>query len=182
MSQNTSPWQTLSSKIAYKTPHLEIQEDKVIQPDGSKGVYSMVKKLDAVFLIPQAKDGSIYLVREYRYPLGKEILNIPAGSIKPDQTPEEATHAELKEETALTAGKTEIIGEHYIAPGFSNIKHYVYLMSDLSGTPEVKNTDGDESIMEVVKVSQNELREMIKDGRIEGGSTLAALCIYFLKK
>lgn len=175
-------WQTLDSKIVYQNQWISLSEDKVILPGGKEGRYSFLKKYPGVFIIAQDKDNSIYLIKEYRYPIKKWIWQLPAGVVDPKRIITEAKR-ELLEETGLEAKKWTKIGSFFCAPGHETTYLYVILASDLK-TSDAKNAnqEDDESILEVKRFSQKEIIRMIQENKIECGLTLASLNIYFQYK
>lgn len=97
---------TVSSRQIYRNRWLSLKEDRILRADGSEGIYSVIEKADFVVVIPIEKD-DIYLVEQYRYPLGRRTTELPQGSweASPDAVPEEIARGELKEETGFSAGK-----------------------------------------------------------------------------
>ncbi len=155
-------------------------EDKVIRPDGKEGIYGFLEKPPGIFIIAYSdKNKSIYLLKQYRYPINRSIYEIPAGVTVTKNYLLEAKR-ELREETGLTAGKWERLGSFYVAAGHESTKIFVYLAGKLSGDISTyKNQDGDEAIQKIVQVKVKDLRKMILQGRIECGITLASLNLFF---
>jgi 8-oxo-dGTP pyrophosphatase MutT (NUDIX family) len=92
------PIQSLTSRIAWESPWYRIRQDDILLPDGTKGVYNVVEMNASAFVVPVLEDGRIVLIRNYRHTLKQWVWEIPAGSIREDQNPEEAAQAELLEE------------------------------------------------------------------------------------
>jgi len=95
-------WEKIDSKVVYCNPWIKIHEDNVIKPDGQKGIYGYLEKASGNFIIALDNDHCIYFIREYRYPLKKSILQLPAGVIDTDDIVRQAKK-ELREETGIAA-------------------------------------------------------------------------------
>lgn len=172
-----SPWQKLSSRIVYENPWIKVREDKILDHNTKEGLYGVVEGHGAVFVIAEEKDGSIYLIRQYRYPVDDMVYTVPSGIIEEEVSLEENALRELEEETGIQAGRLEPIGEFYQSPGVFRSKAYVFKASELD-TSHLETLDRDEDILEIKKVSRNELKEMIGKSEIRNGAALAAITIY----
>ncbi|MBP7859598.1 NUDIX hydrolase [Patescibacteria group bacterium] len=173
-------WRKISSKIVYKNQWLKIQEDTVIRPDGKNGIYAYVIKKPANFIIAQDDNKFIYLIKEYRYPIKKTILQLPAGVADTADVLFQAKK-ELREETGITAKNWKNLGGFYVSPGHDATYVNVYLATNLDLTKlKTNGQENDEAIQEVVKVSIPELKKLIKNGKIECGPSISALNLLFL--
>jgi ADP-ribose pyrophosphatase len=119
-------------------------------------------------------DGTIALVRQYRHPTMRYVLEIPAGRLAPPELPEECAARELEEEIGVRAGRLEKLAEFFTTPGFCEEKLWVYLATDLTETEQ--NLEGDE-MLEIVRVSFQRAFEMIADGEIEDAKTIIGLML-----
>ncbi len=117
-------------------------------------------------------DGTIPLVRQYRQPTVRYVLELPAGRLDPPERPEECAARELEEEIGVRAGRIEKLAEFFTTPGFCEEKLWVYLATDLTETQQ--NLEGDEMI-EIVRVTFARAFEMIADGEIEDAKTIIGL-------
>jgi ADP-ribose pyrophosphatase len=125
------PYQTLSSRIAWSSPWYRIRQDEIITPDGRPGVYNVVEKEAAVWIVPVLSDGNIVLIKNYRYTVDDWCLEVPAGSVKPGQSLEAAARAELLEEIGGTAQKMTYINHFYTANGICNEVGHIFLATDV---------------------------------------------------
>jgi len=177
----TREWKKINSKIIYSNPWIKLHKDSVFKPNGKEGLYVFLEKESANFIIAQDENNFVYLIKEYRYPIKKDILQLPAGVIDNENILEQAKK-ELHEETGITAKKWKKLGGFFVAPGHETTYINVFLATELNlsglGTD---NQENDESIQEVIKVSITELKQMILDEKIECGPTLAALNLFFLR-
>ena len=133
----------------------------------------------AVTILPVTDDGRVVLIRNYRYPTGGELLELPAGTLEPDEPPERCALRELEEETGYRAGRLEPLCEFYTTPGICTERMWVYVATGLTKTRQ--NLQGHEEIS-VDVIDGDEVRRMLRDGQIEDGKTVAALGLYFLRQ
>jgi ADP-ribose pyrophosphatase len=124
--------------------------------------------------LPLFDDGSVALVRQWRYPLGRYSLEICAGRIEPGQTPEETAARELEEELGYRARELRKIGEFNVAPGYCNERLFLYLATGLEQS--VQNLDDDEEI-EVVKLPFAEALARMHAGEIDDAKSMIMLLL-----
>src|SRR5262245_6675973 len=122
--------------------------------------------------IPWFEDGSIALVRQWRYPMGRYSLEIAAGRIEPGDTPEQTAARELEEELGLRASKLRKLAEFNVAPGYCEERIYVYLATGLANS--VQNLDDDEEI-ESVRLPFAEALDMVRRGEIDDAKSIVGL-------
>jgi ADP-ribose pyrophosphatase len=119
-------------------------------------------------------DSTVALVRQYRQPPVRYLLELPAGRLDPPERPEECAARELEEEIGVRAGHLEKLSEFFTTPGFCEEKLWVYLATDLTETRQ--NLEGDE-MLEIVRVTFPRAFEMIVDGEIEDAKTIIGLLL-----
>lgn len=109
-----NPWTTISTEKIYDNPWIVVEEDQVLTPNDTEGIYGRVSfKNKAIGVIPLDQDGNTWIVGQYRYTLNEYTWEIPEGGGPVDETALEAGQRELKEETGLVAGKwTQILKLH----------------------------------------------------------------------
>ncbi len=97
----SNPWITVSSQCVYENPWIRVREDQVIRPDGAPGIYGVVHfKNRAVGVLPVERDGSVWLVGQYRYPLGAYSWEVPEGGSPEGERPEETARASCAKKPA----------------------------------------------------------------------------------
>ena len=126
------PYQTKSSKIVWSCPWYRVRQDKIITPDGNPGVYNVVEKETAVWIVPILTNGDVVLIKNYRYTVDDWCWEIPAGSVKPGQTLAQAARAELREEIGGTAQDLSYINHFYTANGISNEIGHIFLATGVT--------------------------------------------------
>jgi ADP-ribose pyrophosphatase len=125
-------------------------------------------------ILPAFDDGTIALVRQYRHPAVKYLLELPAGTLNDKERPEEGAARELEEELGVVAGKLEKLSEFFVSPGFCEEKMWLYLATELRETAQ--RLEDDEKI-EVVRVPVGQALQMITDGDIEDAKTIIGLML-----
>lgn len=168
----------VSSKKVYHNPWLSVREDVIQFPDGRKGIYGVVERPPTNFVLAITSRKTVLFIKEYRYPVQKNILQLPSGTTEKGMTDLAAAKRELLEETGYAAKKWKKIGRFYIAPGHESIYANVFLATDLEKSSDKIGCDN-ETIIKVEEVSLKKIPEFIGKGKIECGITLAALQLYF---
>ena len=125
-------------------------------------------------ILPAFDDGTISLVRQYRHPAVRYLLELPAGTLNDRERPEDGAARELEEELGLVAGRMEKLCEFFVSPGFCAEKMWLYLATDLTNTAQ--RLDEDEMI-EVVRLPIDRALQMITDGEIEDAKTIIGLML-----
>jgi 8-oxo-dGTP pyrophosphatase MutT (NUDIX family) len=108
--QQRGPWTVLESQQLYTNPWIRVREDRVIQPDGLVGTFGVVELTPGVSVLPVGDDGTVYLVRVFRYTLGRDSLEAVAGGIEDGESPEETARRELREEVGIEADEITPLG------------------------------------------------------------------------
>ncbi|WEG11454.1 NUDIX hydrolase [Pullulanibacillus sp. KACC 23026] len=163
---------TLSSKVLFEGRVIDVYFEEVELPNGQTSTREIVKHPGAVAIIPINSKGELLLVRQFRKPLEKILYEIPAGKLEKGEEPESCAYRELEEETGFKALGLEKIAEFYTSPGFADEKIFIYYTNQLEqGQAEL---DEDE-FLDLVPVSLNEAKDMVKDGRIGDAKTVYAV-------
>lgn len=167
------------SQTIFSGRMLTLKLDKVVLPDGKEADREWVVHPGAVAVLAVDQQDRICLVRQYRYPVGKEMLEIPAGKLTPGEDPLECARRELLEETGFTAAEWRLLYTYYTTPGFTNEIMHIYLASGLSGG---EATPDEDEFLEVDMINARECWDMIRSGKIQDGKTLVALLHFFLQR
>lgn len=123
-------------------------------------------------IVPVFVDETVALVRQYRHPARKYLLEIPAGSLAPGEDPQAGAERELEEEIGVRAARVEKLTEFYVSPGFLSEKMHVYLATDF--TESRQNLEDDE-LLRVERIPLRACAELIKNGAIEDAKTMIGL-------
>lgn len=164
----------LGSTRLFEGKIINLRRDEVLLPNGKTATREVVEHPGAVAVIPRTKEGNVILVRQFRHPIGKIILEVPAGKLDPDEKPEACALRELAEETGFFANRLRKLTSMYTTPGFTNEVIHVYLAEDLEESD--KRPDEDEFITSEV-YSPEQIRQMIASGEICDAKSLVALCL-----
>jgi ADP-ribose pyrophosphatase len=141
-------------------------------PGGNEIVRDVVEHRGAAVILPLLDDGRVILIRNLRRTVGKVLWELPAGTLDPGESPEACAAREVEEETGYRAGKIEPLTAFYASPGILDERMHGFIATEL--TPSKQNLDTDEEI-EVFPIPQWQVRDMLKDGHIEDGKTIALL-------
>lgn len=167
---------TVSRKQIFKGKIIELCVDQVRLPDGKTTSRELVFHPGAVAIIPVTKEDKIVMVKQYRKPLEKSLLEIPAGKIeRTDQNQlEQTAKRELEEETGYQAAQWKSITSMYVAPGFANELVHIFYASELNQVLNPKPQDEDEFI-ERYELTLTEAKKAITDGLIADAKTIFAV-------
>lgn len=164
---------TLSSKTLFDGKVIHLHLDDILLPDGKIGFREYCTHNGAVCVIPLDSDGNVICVRQYRYAIGKPLLEIPAGKLdSPEENPDDAVRRELREETGASSEKITFLGLYYGSPALLNEKIYMYLAEDLSFGDSSPDED---EFLEVMRIPLKKMVDMVLNGEIEDGKTQSAV-------
>ena len=161
-------------RVIYRGTKFDLALEPYRRADGTDAERELVVHPGAVVLVPLVDAQHVCLVENERYAAGKTLLEVPAGTIDPGESPEQTAGRELVEETGYRAGRISRIREWYVSPGFLTEKMYLFLCEDLAaGPPELQP---DERLCPVV-VRWVDAVAMALDGRIEDAKSIVALLV-----
>lgn len=140
--------------------------------DGIATTREIVEHRGAVAIIPITDDRRLVLVRQYRYAVATELLEIPAGTLEDGETPEDCAVRELEEETVFKCNEIKKIMEFFVAPGYSTERIHVYLAREL--TKSRMRTEEDERInVEIIPIEN--VLERVRSGQIRDAKSICAI-------
>ena len=125
-------------------------------------------------IVPVHDDGTVVLVRQYRHPAVRYLLEVPAGTLADGELPDAGAARELEEELGLVAEQLDKLSEFFVSPGFLEEKMWVYLATGLS---EGKPNPDDDEVLEVVRLPIGDALEMITSGEIQDAKTIIGLML-----
>ena len=162
----------LSSEEKFRGVIVTVKADKVELTNGHTAYREVVEHPGGVGIVAINDEGNVFMVRQFRYPLGKEIMEIPAGKLEKGENPLDCAVRELSEETGYSAGKMISLGEMYPSPGYCKEVLYAYLATEL--TPGASHPDDDE-FLSVEMVPFDKAVSMALSGELRDAKTVVAL-------
>jgi ADP-ribose pyrophosphatase len=162
----------LSSRIVYNGGHIKVREERVIEPAGHEASREIVVHPGAVCIVARPTPESVILIRQYRHATGRELVEIPAGTLHEGEDPKECAIRELEEEAGYRAAGMVERGRFWTTPGFTTEFMYLYEATNLTKTQI--NPDEDE-VIEVDIVPRSKALQMIDDGQIQDAKSILGL-------
>src|SRR5437867_7808766 len=124
----------LDTRIAYKGNHIQLREDRVIEPAGYEASREIVVHPGAVCIVARPTPDEVILIRQYRHATGRELIEIPAGTLHDGEDPRECAIRELEEETGYRAAAMTERSRFWTTPGFTTEFMYLYEAAGLTKT------------------------------------------------
>jgi ADP-ribose pyrophosphatase len=163
---------TIESSNVYKGKILALRVDTVRLQDGRVSYREIVEHPGAVAIVALDKQNQVVLVTQYRKAANEFLLEIPAGTLEPRETPEACARRELEEETGYRTSHLVPVGHFFTAPGFCTEVIYTFLARGLKkGT--ARPDEGEEINTKLVPLTQ--VPNLIKSGEIHDGKSIASL-------
>ena len=169
-------WERLTSETLLETPYFNLRSDRLRLPDGSvKDPYYVLERPDAAIIFPVTAEGEVVLVRQYRPPLERLELGLPAGLVESGEEPEVAARRELSEETGYGGGDWEPLGAVASSPSLKDNWAYLFLAL---GVEESSRPDPDEhERLSVEHIPADEIFGRVASGEIFSSSGVAAIML-----
>jgi ADP-ribose pyrophosphatase len=171
----------VASELIHRGRVLEFRVDTVERADGRRARRDVAVHPGAVAIVAVDAGERVLLVRQWRHPAGRALLEIPAGTLDRDpasgvtESPDHAARRELEEETGCRAGRLERLAEFWTAPGFATERMFLYLATDLvEAGPDRLDPDEDEAL-ELVRLPWREAVEAAERGEIEDAKSLVGI-------
>ena len=164
--KRNGPWIIKSSETKYQNSWIKVTEDKVIQPNGEKGIFGTVDMVPGISVLPVDQEKNVYLSKEFRYVIQKESLEVVSGGIEENEQPITACQRELREELGISAQKITNLG---ITNPFTSAilsPAHLFLAEELTFGNAVP--DGTE-IIEMIKLPLEEAVQKVMNSEIHHG-------------
>ena len=162
----------LESKEIFNGRVIRVTVDKVQLEDGTTSTREIVHHHGGACILPVDADGSVTMVRQFRYAFGEEIWELPAGKLEADEDPFEAAKRELSEECGLTADNYISLGQFFPTVGYDTEVIYTWVATGLHKTQ--MHLDADE-FLTPDRVPLDKAYEMVMSGEIRDGKTIAGI-------
>lgn len=172
---DSNNWVTLSVESVYENPWIEVEHREVLNPAGNEGIYGVVRfKNKALGVVALDTENHIYLVGQYRYPLGEYSWELPEGGGPLTETKLSAAQRELKEETGLIANRWTEIARIHTSNSATDEEGFIYLAEDLRQT-EQEPEETEE--LQVKKMPLSEAVEMVMRSEITDAISMTGILI-----
>lgn len=165
---------TVESQTIFEGKILKLRVDTVRLPNGRLATREVVEHSNSVCIVPVDEDNNVLLVRQYRKPTERQLLEVPAGGIEGEEVSEAAVLRELQEEVGYTAANLRHLSSFWLAPGWCDEFMHSYLATGL--TPSRLEADDDEFI-DVVRLPLAQTPDLIASGEIQDVKSIAALLL-----
>jgi ADP-ribose pyrophosphatase len=162
----------ISGERVFDGSLLKVQRDQVRLPDGSTGVREYIRHPGAVAVVALFDDGRVLLERQFRYPHGRDFIEVPAGKLDPGEPHLESARRELREETGYAAAEWRRVGVVHTSIAYTDEAIEIFLARKLT---HVGGKLDDGEFLEVLTPPFEEALRMIDDGRITDAKTVSAL-------
>ncbi len=163
----------IESVVAFKGRLLEVRCDRIRLPDGNENTREYVRHPGAVVVIPVLENGDLLFEKQFRYPLHKTFLELPAGKIDPGEEILTTGKRELLEETGHSASEWRYLGVMHPCIGYSDERIEIFLANGLERESDQQLDDGE--FLDVVTLSLDAALLAIRDGQITDAKTITAL-------
>ena len=163
---------TIDSQLIYKGPVFNIRKYKVTATGNQVTYRDVVEHSGGAVIVAVKDNGNVLLVRQFRKPVERVMVELPAGKRDPGEDPETTAIRELKEETGYTAGSIRFLTAIHTSVGYSTELLYIYLCKDL--TPGETNFDSTEDL-DLMELSADEALEKVMIGEITDSKTVVGL-------
>jgi len=165
--------QILSTETIYKGKIFDVIESEIRHDDIQYKREIVVHKGSAV-IVPVFPDGTVALVRQFRYAAEQFLLEVPAGTLNKDEDPELGAAREVEEEIGVRAGKIEKLSEFYVSPGFLTEKMHLFLATELTETEQRLE---DDEILTIERYAFPDAFDLIRSGEIQDAKTIVGLVL-----
>ena len=163
---------TIQTKTIHKGTFLTLNSDKVLLPNGNTSTREWIKHPGAVCCIPILPDGKIGLIKQYRYAVKEQMIEIPAGKLDQNEIPEECALRELEEEIGYRANQLTLLANIHPAIGFTDEKIWLYLAEELTETAQALEAS---EVLTLQRVPAEDVFTMAENGEISDGKSVCAL-------
>ncbi|MBM3450490.1 MAG: NUDIX hydrolase [Armatimonadetes bacterium] len=165
------PEEILTREVIYRGPYISVERLTVALPSGKTATRDVVRHPGAVGMVVVDDQGRLHLVRQYRRAIDDWSVEIPAGTLEPNELPEAAVDRELGEEVGVRARRVEHLMTFVPSPGMLDERVHLYLCRDLE--PNV--LDREEESFDVLQVARDEAHAMIRCGEIQDAKSILGI-------
>ncbi|NUN11642.1 NUDIX hydrolase [Candidatus Micrarchaeota archaeon] len=172
-------WKILSESVEYENPWFKVLKKRVDTGLREEDWFLTNSNYNAVIIFPITQEGKIVFIKQFRLGAGKTVLELPAGFIDENESPEKAAVRECSEETGYEVEKTELIAELNVRESRTEDKDYVFVVK--VGKQKTQKLEGSENIQTIL-LTPKEALEKTFNGEIKGAEYVATTLLCLLKK
>jgi len=165
-----------NSEIKFHGKVFDLKVDEIIYDSGNEGIREVAVHPGGAVVVAVKENGKIIFVKQYRYPLNKALIELPAGKLEQDEDPIHCAIRELEEETGYSSGKIEKLGSIYTTPGFCTEELHIYLAKDLKAGNH--NREEGEFGMQILEFTLDEIEGKIGTDEIKDSKTICGIYMY----
>lgn len=171
----SNPWKLLKRNLIYENKFgYHLYDDDVLTPSGKEGKYMVLESRGFVGIVALTEDKKVLLIKQWRYAVGQEFVEIPAGTLEDNEDPLFTAKRELLEETGATSDNWVKLSSYWLGNGAMKIKGHLYLAQDVVVGSD--HQEADEKIS-VEQIDFNKAVEMVTSGKIEEGRTISGILL-----
>ena len=176
MSLGREPPQLLKQRLLYQGRKFSFESSRYRLPNQTEGEWECIRHPGGALAVPVTAEGTLILVKQYRFAVQGRLLEFPAGTVEPGETPEATIQREIEEETGYHADRWQKLGEFFVAPGYSDESIHAYLAQDLTQLENPPSQDADEDI-ETVMMTIAQVEKAIQTGYISDAKTICSFVL-----
>lgn len=172
-----NPWKTIPRNgVIYENKYgYKLREDDVLTPTGTPGKYMVLENNGYVIIVALTPENQLLLVRQWRYPINEEALELPSGHVNPKMSPLDAAKQELLEETGGVSNKWVELPWHWLGNGAMKIKGYVYLALNVELKYGIHS--GEDEALSLEKMNFKEAIKNLEQGEFSDQRTQMGLLL-----
>ena len=170
------PPQLLKQRLLYQGRKFSFESSRYRLPNQTEGEWECIRHPGGALAVPVTAEGTLILVKQYRFAIQGRLLEFPAGTVEPGETPEATIQREIEEETGYHADRWQKLGEFFVAPGYSDESIHAYLAQDLIRLENPPSQDADEDI-ETVMMTIAQVEKAIQTGDITDAKTICSFVL-----
>jgi ADP-ribose pyrophosphatase len=136
-------FQVTNTEVVFDGKAIRVRVDEVRDASGRSRYIELIEHIGSVVMVPIDDQGQIHFVRQYRHPVGVRLLELPAGTLEPNEDPEQCAVRECREEIGMLPARLTHLATCFLAPGYSSERAHFYLAQDLSINPLTMEADED---------------------------------------
>lgn len=170
------PVDVLEQEIVYRGRAFTVRRDRVRHPGGHVSTLEIVEHAASVTLVPRDDRGRLWLVRQYRHAAQRALLELPAGTLDPGETPEACAVRECREEIGMAPGRLTKLTRLWLVPGYSTEFMHFYLAEALAPAPLAPDQDEQ---LEIVHLTPAQAFAALANGEIDDAKTVIGLCLAY---